>query len=158
MFLYPSTINVHAVQDNSTYIHEQFINEIFDIETGEIISREYFDVVLSEEEFKAEETTETQQRVIPVTTVTVPSRGRVNLGRVNTGMNTAHSRSIIYLSGNVPSAHVSVETATLGTVLGSGTLSPNQSMRVIISATTLSYDVWISCNNGNGGSARFRVL
>jgi len=153
------TIGVGAVQNDTDYVPVQVTIEIRDIETGELVSREYFDVNIPSEELEEpgqyhaiEPFNTLSRRRIPILGGSIGT----NVGLVSAPL-LAENRRINYYEGNVRRVNVLVETATMGHVLGRGTLQPGQSMTVFVNILTVSYNVFVSSSDGTSGFGYFSV-
>lgn len=133
------------------YIPIQVVMEVFYTDSGEIVSREYFDVYLPETELS-------QQCVgmVPFSTLErtllVFQGGlftRYSIGRVNAALNLlTHIRFVNFHSySEISSVYIYVITSYTGTQLGSATLSPGQSLSILVPFNTISYNVWARNNS-----------
>lgn|GEM_PF-6573104 len=154
--------DVHIVGD---YAYGQVVVEIFDIETGVVESREYFDVVVPVSELIAGQETYVPQRAPRLMVnqqIWLPGRGTwSNIAHANTGTNLSHSMWIQLNShpgGILYHMQFQFVSGNLGTNLGSGRLRAGQAAIVNIPFNTLSYSVFATNVTHNGFAAANDVI
>jgi hypothetical protein len=155
-----STLKYTAVYiDGARYYSGQVVFEVFWINSGELVSREYFDVLIHEDELTNEYAPIAPLNTMPETTIWLPPAAQGALqtvGTVSTGSILGHSRRVNFHSG--PSlVFVGVETNWMGNDLGNANLSPGQYLRISVPFNTLSYTVLAGDLSFNGGWATFSV-
>lgn len=144
------------------YVEVQVAIEITNIDTGEIVSREYFDVLVPIEELE-EYDTNMQSRVgiqpfrfpviqLPFSIPAYPNRWEI--ASANSMLALTYPLRIAYERGNVVMIRFQVITGTFNTVLGSGFLREAEMATVTISGPTLSWRVTMGAAASHLGSGR----
>ena len=150
-------------RDGSRYYFGQVIFETFYTDSGEIISREYFDVYLPEAELNCQ-----FMAIMPFDTLSrrlvwLPNVQWQNIGVVNTGSILGHTRRVNMYHD--PSATITdsmgvefvVYSNTFDTRLGAGTLGPGRSVAISIPWNTMSYTLAARARVPGGGWASISI-
>jgi hypothetical protein len=143
------------VQDIGEYVEVQVTVQIFDMQTGDMVSYEDFHVTLSHEEFESNGAEVIQPRI--------PIRRQINFPFAYPSMqNVASARSSLGSSytlrienegwGNdLSRVRFEVLTQSFNTLLGSGSLGHMQFASVTITGPTLEYRVMMGRSHGATG-------
>ena len=153
--------------DGARYFSGQVVFEVFWTECGEVVSREYVDVLLSEYELNDRNAFITPMTTMPKRTVFLwahnPQDPRLYtfVGEV-TGLGLGSSQSTLnfhHEGSTLINTHVYVITNTLNTILFRGRLVRGQSVRITIPWGALSYTVAATSQmcDGRGGWATFSI-
>ncbi|MCL1924842.1 MAG: hypothetical protein FWF50_04575 [Defluviitaleaceae bacterium] len=159
-------VQEYKYSTNNKYTTELVIVEVVEIATGEIVSREYLEVELSNEEFKNLEFSE--DRILPRNTVQTryisAAGGNTLLASRSSQLGFSRTTSVAFVSGtlsgvnaSMTTMNVSARTATLGTELGSAVIRFGQEARFTISSETLGYRIYGNTGSIVSGEARFII-
>lgn len=131
---------------SSDYVPVMVIFEVFDIETGEVVSVDFFNVYVPEDDYIASSRVINPRFDHPHTitraSFTISSnRPYTSTGILNTILSLGHSRYIIYHSGTLDQLIVEARTIATGAGLGGTIIGRGQALRITIPFNTLSYEV-----------------
>ena len=147
--------------DGARYYSGRIEIVVFYTESGEVVSREYFDVLLPEEEFTTQYSAIQPFDIMPRTPVHLPPR--TNPTRFETvGIVLSkhhlltHTRTVNYYSG--PSlVWVAARTQVTQNQLGAAHLRPGQSFSITVPFNTFSYEINALNETIVGGTGEFSV-
>ncbi|MCL2840462.1 MAG: hypothetical protein FWE05_06775 [Defluviitaleaceae bacterium] len=128
------------------YIPVQVIFEVIDFESGEFVSREFFDVYLPEIYASTEFV-----GIAPRTTLSqreftfFSNQDRITTGIIETPLALGHTRHLLHHSGTLGNTTLRVAPITIHTQteLGVGFLLPGQALRIHVPFNTMSYQVFM---------------
>ncbi|MCL2841593.1 MAG: hypothetical protein FWE05_12575 [Defluviitaleaceae bacterium] len=132
--------------NDEEYVFGQVTIEVFWTDTGEVVSREYFDVEMPIAELDNQHVGIESRSIMFPTTVWVDQNGReVVVSSVGTGIVGEHTRFVNFVGVDTVAINepvmVILRTNATRTVIGSAGLRFGQSFRVTVPWNTVSYTV-----------------
>lgn len=147
--------------DGARYYFGQVIVEVFYTDSGEIVSREYFDVYIPEAELNSHYANIMPMTTLPRRTVWLPNVHYQHIGSVSTGLGNHTSTIHMHHEGSTLLNPMGVGfvavSNTLHRNIGGGTLGPGRSANIYVPFSTLSFSIGAVAREPGGGWATLSV-